>query len=211
VTVEKKRWFVHEPAGLDRTLDGVLVVLWHGAGGDVSEPSLLETARAFAARGAVAVRARFAYRLAGRRMPGRAAALVGEAGETVAAVRSDVAPRAASVILGGRSMGGRVASMLAAHGFDAAGLVFLAYPLHPKGRTDELRDAHLAAVRCPMLFLAGDRDELCDLRLLRPVVERLGERATLRVFEGADHSLRKVAPETLAREAVDWAARSLAR
>jgi predicted alpha/beta-hydrolase family hydrolase len=209
VAAGKKRWFVHEPEGSGGALDGVMLVLWHGAGGDVSEPALLAVARAFAARGAFAVRARFAYRLAGRRMPDRMPALVGEARETIASLRREVAPEPAAprLILGGRSMGGRVSSMLAAEGFEATGLVFVAYPLHPRDRPDKLRDAHLYDVRCPMLFLQGDRDELCDLALLGPVLERIGGRATLRVFEGADHGLRKVAPATLAEAAAEWTAR----
>jgi len=68
------------------------------------------------------------------------------------------------------------------------GLVFLGFPLHPPGRPDDKRAEHLAQVRIPMLFLQGDRDEFADLTLLRPVVQRLGERATLHLVEGGDHS-----------------------
>src|SRR2546430_10491216 len=68
------------------------------------------------------------------------------------------------------------------------GLVFFGFPLHPPGRPDDKRAEHLAQVRIPMLFLQGDRDEFADLTLLRPVVQRLGERATLHLVEGGDHS-----------------------
>lgn len=204
---EKERWIVHPPEGSGGPLSGVLVVLWHGAGGDVSEASLVALARRFATSGATAVRARFAYRRAGRRFPDPMPALLDDTRETIALLRREVAPEARALVLGGRSMGGRVTSMLAAAdpaGAPPLGLVFLGYPLHPAGAPEKLRDAHLPAVPCPMLFLQGDRDELCDLDLLRPVLERLGAKATLELYPGADHSLRKVAPEVLAARATAW-------
>ena len=70
------------------------------------------------------------------------------------------------------------------------GLVFLGFPLHPPGRPGEKRAEHLSAVRIPILFLQGDRDEFADLALLRPVIERLGARATFHLIEGGDHSFK---------------------
>ena len=101
-------------------------------------------------------------------------------------------------------MGGRVASMLAAGGFEADGLVFLSYPLHPAGKKDRLRDAHLPDIECPMLFVQGDRDSLCDLDLLHPVLDRLGKRATLSLFEGADHDFRRVDAEAVTETVLGW-------
>jgi predicted alpha/beta-hydrolase family hydrolase len=92
------------------------------------------------------------------------------------------------LVLGGKSMGGRIASQAVAKGLGADGLVFLGYPLHPPGRTDKMRDAHLTDVACPMLFLQGTRDAFAQLDLLRPVVELQGERGTLHLVEGGDHS-----------------------
>ena len=69
-----------------------------------------------------------------------------------------------------------------------AGLVFLGFPLHPPGRPGDERAEHLARVEIPMLFLQGTRDDFADLKLLRPLVERLGTRATLHLVDGADHS-----------------------
>ncbi len=93
------------------------------------------------------------------------------------------------VLAGGKSMGGRMTSRAAAAAplFGVAGLVFLGFPLHPAGRPGISRADHLAKVETPMLFLQGTRDTLADLTMLRPVVERLGTRATLRVIEHADH------------------------
>lgn len=184
-----------------------LVVLWHGAGGDIDERSLVAVARAFAAAGAVVARARFPYRVAGKRMPDRMPALIAAARATIEEVRATagMAGRAHRLVLGGRSMGGRVTSMLVAGGFAADALVFLSYPLHPKGKLEELRSAHLPDVNCPMLFVTGDRDELADMTLLRPVLEGLGPRARLALHPGADHSLRKVDAAALAAEVVMWA------
>jgi predicted alpha/beta-hydrolase family hydrolase len=119
-------------------------------------------------------------------------------------------------VLGGKSMGGRIASHLAALGDPCDGLWFLGYPLHPAGQPKKMRDAHLADAPCPMLFLAGTRDPLCDLALLRPVIERLGPRATLHVVEGGDHSFDvlkssgRTAAEVeqeLVQTSVDWLAK----
>lgn len=183
---------VDEPRSGSGALSGWLVVLWHGAGGDVTERSLAAVARAASEGGALVVRARFPYRLAGKRAPDRMPVLLGAAKEGLD--RALALPSAAGrrVALGGRSMGGRVASMMVADGVPADALVFLSYPLHPAGQPAKLRDAHLDRVSCPMLFVEGDRDPLCDLALLRPVLARLGSRARLTVFAGGDHSLRRV-------------------
>jgi len=93
------------------------------------------------------------------------------------------------LLAGGKSMGGRMTSRAAADEplTGVSGLVFLGFPLHPAGRPAVSRADHLDQVNLPMLFLQGTRDTLADLSLLRPVVERLGKRATLHVIEGADH------------------------
>jgi len=109
--------------------------------------------------------------------------------ECIAAVashaRSELGPQ--TLILGGRSMGGRAASMLAADGFPCDGLLLLAYPLHPAGKPEELRDAHLAKIAVPVLCLNGTRDTLCRRDLMEAVVDRLRGRWTMHWLEGADH------------------------
>ncbi|MBK8011906.1 MAG: dienelactone hydrolase family protein [Deltaproteobacteria bacterium] len=172
-------------------LRDALVVLWHGAGGDIDERSLVATASALAGAGAHVARARFAYRRLGRRAPDRMPSLLEDQRATLEAVRR-LCPKPARLILGGRSMGGRACSMLVADGFDADGLIFLAYPLHPAGKPDQLRTAHWPSIRCPMLFVQGDRDALCHLDRLRPALQDLGDRATLELFSGADHGMKRV-------------------
>jgi predicted alpha/beta-hydrolase family hydrolase len=90
-------------------------------------------------------------------------------------------------ILGGRSMGGRAASMLVAERFACDGLLLLAYPLHPVGQTEKLRDAHLARIEPPVLCVNGTRDALCRRDLMDQVVDRLGARWTMHWLAGADH------------------------
>ena len=100
------------------------------------------------------------------------------------------AESANAAVIGGKSMGGRIASHVAAAGDVAAGgLVCLGYPLHPMGKPKVRRDAHLPAVRCPMLFVQGTRDALGEAREIRALLRRLPT-ATLHVVEGADHSLK---------------------
>jgi uncharacterized protein len=117
-----------------------------------------------------------------------------------------VAPRR-PWLAGGKSYGGRVASLLAERGGstvagDLAGLVFYGYPLHAPGRTDRLRVDHWPDVRVPCLFLQGTRDPFCDLDLLESSLPRLPRRSTLHVVDGGDHSLRvtrAASPDGVAR------------
>jgi predicted alpha/beta-hydrolase family hydrolase len=107
-------------------------------------------------------------------------------------------------VLGGKSMAGRMASMLLAEPLGApkaAGLLLVGYPLHPAGQPEKLRTEHLPRVPCPMLFLEGTRDPLCDLALLKPVLRKLGRRATLHVVEGGDHSF--AVPKALGRSSTE--------
>jgi predicted alpha/beta-hydrolase family hydrolase len=104
----------------------------------------------------------------------------------VATARTELAP--ARVVIGGRSMGGRAASMLAAEGFAADGLLLLAYPLHPAGKPEQLRDAHLPAIAMPGLCFNGTRDALCRRDLMEQVLQRVGPRFQMHWLEGADHS-----------------------
>ena len=91
------------------------------------------------------------------------------------------------LILGGRSMGGRVASMLAAAGFGCDGLLLLAYPLHPAGEPERLRASHLARIPVPTLCLNGTRDRLCQQDLMEAAIAPLGRRWTMHWVQDADH------------------------
>jgi predicted alpha/beta-hydrolase family hydrolase len=137
-------------------------------------------------RGFHVVRFNFLYREKGSSRPDPMPLLK----ETIAAVATHARGQvpAARLILGGRSMGGRAASMLAADGFPCDGLVLLAYPLHPAGQPEKLRDAHLAKIEVPVLCLNGTRDALCRRDLMERVVDRLAGQWTMHWLEGADHS-----------------------
>jgi predicted alpha/beta-hydrolase family hydrolase len=102
----------------------------------------------------------------------------------VAHARKQLDPR--RLIIGGRSMGGRAASMLAAEGFDCDGLLLLAYPLHPAGKPEQLRDSHLPQIRVPVLCFNGTRDTLCRRDLMEQVLGTLSWQ--MHWLEGADHS-----------------------
>ncbi len=166
----------------------VLYVLAHGAGAGMRHPFLETLARALAEREVATLRYHFPYmeRRASRPDPPAVAATTVRAAVAEAA---RVAP-GLSLVAGGKSFGGRMTSTAQAEQPlpGVRGLVFLGFPLHPPGRPDDKRAEHLERVQIPMLFLQGDRDEFADLTLLRPVIKRLGGRATLHLVEGGDHS-----------------------
>jgi len=165
---------------------GALFVCAHGAGGHMADRGMLAVAEHLRRCGLGVVRFNFLYREKGSSHPDTMPRLK----ECIAAVathaRREIGPQ--SFILGGRSMGGRAASMLAAEEFPCDGLLLLAYPLHPAGKPEELRDAHLARIEVPVLCLNGTRDALCRRDLMQGVVDRLTGRWTMHWLEGADHS-----------------------
>src|SRR5438094_5849537 len=166
----------------------LLYVLAHGAGAGMRHPFLETIARALAERDVATLRYQFPYmeRRASRPDPPALAA---------AAVRGAVAEAARLapgllLVAGGKSFGGRMTSTAQAEEPlpGVRGLVFLGFPLHPPGRPADARAEHLAQVQVPMLFLQGTRDDFADLTLLKPLIKRLGTRATLHLVDGADHS-----------------------
>lgn len=163
------------------------VVLAHGAGGNRRAPLLRTVAAGIAAAGHRAVLANFPYSEEGRRAPDPGALL--EATIDAVATYAERTLGARRVVLGGKSMGGRMASQLVSKGRPAAGLVFLGYPLHPPGRVENMRDAHLGAIAPPMLFIQGTRDAFARWDLMEAVVSRLPG-ATLHRVEDGDHSFR---------------------
>ena len=177
-----RTWVPDEP-GRD-----VVVVLGHGAGSALDEHVVATTAAGLAARGVIAATFNFAYREAGRRPPDRADRLQRAFLDVAAAVRSRRVPT--RMVLGGRSMGGRVASLLAADGH-GDGVVALGYPLCPRGGDpDPRRTAHWPRISTPVLFVHGDRDRLCPVALLDAARhEHLSDTAhSAHVVAGADHS-----------------------
>jgi hypothetical protein len=170
----------------------VTLVLGHGAGAGQRHPFMVAFAEGFAARGVGVVTFNFPYMEAKRRLPDQAPVLEQAWLAAVRTVRDRAGAWARPLFIGGKSLGGRMASHVAAHHASAAGplagLVFLGYPLHPPGRFDRRRDAHLPAIVVPMLFVQGERDEFGTPDELRPVLARLAAPAELIVVEGGDHS-----------------------
>lgn len=147
---------------------------------------VVSTARALQERGIGTVRFNFLYKEKKSGRPDPMPKLKDTFSAVVEKVRSEVAPR--SLIIGGRSMGGRAASMLAADGFDCAGLLLLAYPLHPPGKPDQLRDAHLPSITVPVACLNGTRDSFCTPSLMDEVLKRVKTKWEMHWVDGADHS-----------------------
>lgn len=168
-----------------------MIVLAHGAGGSMNDPLLVDVASALVARGFGVARFNFRYRDEGRKIPDRAPVLEATFMEELESLRARAPRRTMRWIIGGKSMGGRMASHLMARPTPppARGLLLLGYPLHPPKKTSSLRADHLPAIRVPTLFLQGTRDPLCDLKLLRRAIRPMGERATLEIVKDGDHSL----------------------
>ena len=163
----------------------MVFVCAHGAGGHKDDRGMTRAAQTLEAAGFSVVRFNFPYREKGSGRPDPMPVLKASIAEAAARTRRELAPR--RLVIGGRSMGGRAASMLAADGFPCDGLLLLAYPLHPAGQPEKLRDAHLARIGIPVLCLNGTRDALCDRNLMEPIVSALN-RWQMHWLEGADHS-----------------------
>jgi predicted alpha/beta-hydrolase family hydrolase len=163
-----------------------LFVCAHGAGGSMSDRGMLATANAFREHGIDMVRFNFLYKERGSGRPDPMPLLMETTAAVVARARAELSPE--RLVIGGRSMGGRAASMLAADGYDADGLLLLAYPLHPAGQPEKLRDAHLSKIRMPVLAFSGMRDALCTRELMESALRTVPTSWDMRWIEGADHS-----------------------
>jgi predicted alpha/beta-hydrolase family hydrolase len=165
-----------------------LLVLGHGAGADMHHRFMEAASDALVAEGIAVLRYQFPYAEAGRRMPDHRTTLL--AGVRAALAAGAKAARGIPLLAGGKSMGGRMTSLLIAEEGAARvrGLVFFGFPLHASGKPSDERGAHLASVETPLLFLQGARDKLADLDLLKPLVKKLGRRARVHEVPDADHS-----------------------
>ena len=163
-----------------------LFVCAPGAGGHKDDGAMLRLAAALEPRGFEVVRFNFPYMDKGSKRIDPMPVLKACFQENVLKNRVKGRP----LVIGGRSMGGRVASMLAAEGFDCDGLLLVAYPLHPAGKPEALRDAHLPAIRCPVLCINGTRDALCTRDLMAETLKKVTAPWTMHWVEGADHSFR---------------------
>jgi predicted alpha/beta-hydrolase family hydrolase len=166
------------------------VLLAHGAGSDMHHPFMCFFHQALAAQGLLSIKFNFLYKEQGRKAPDRAPKLEHAFRAVLQAVRQHDSLRPGPLFIGGKSMGGRIASHLAAQGEAVAGLMLLGYPLHPPKKHDRQRRDHLSQIACPMLFLQGTRDPLCELTLLEDALQPLQAPAHVHVIDGADHSFK---------------------
>jgi predicted alpha/beta-hydrolase family hydrolase len=175
----------YEP-GAGQSAELPLFVCAHGAGGHMADRGMLATAKAFRDHGIGVVRFNFLYKARGSGRPDPMPVLMETTAAVVARARDELSPE--RLVIGGRSMGGRAASMLAADGYAADGLLLLAYPLHPAGQPEKLRDAPLSKIRMPVLAFSGTRDALCTRDLMERALETVTASWDMRWIDGADHS-----------------------
>lgn len=175
---------VFEPASNHRA--DALFVCAHGAGGHMGDRSVVAVTTALRERGLDTVRFNFLYRTKRQGRPDPMPRLVACLNAVVARVRAEIAP--STLLLGGRSMGGRAASVSVSQGARCDGLLLLAYPLHPPGQPGKLRVEHLASIPVPVLCLSGTNDPFATPALMENTVAGLGDRWQLHWLAQADHS-----------------------
>jgi len=184
-----------------RERKGITLILGHGAGANQLHSFMQLFAKGLAARGLDILTFNFVYMEQGRKVPDPKAKLEACYRAVIAAAHQQSKLKGNRIVIGGKSMGGRIASQVAGAiseqpvdasgaGVSIAGLVFLGYPLHPPGNPEKLRDAHLAQITAPMLFIQGSRDAFGTGDEIRDVIKRLKLPATLEAIEGGDHSLK---------------------
>lgn len=170
------------------TGDDIAVMIFaHGAGGSIADRGTLASATALRTQGFGVVRFNFLYKEKKSGRPDAMPKLMATFSAVVAHARA-VLGQPRPLIIGGRSMGGRAASMLAAEGFNADGLLLLAYPLHPPGRPEKIRDAHLPFIAMPVLAFSGTRDPFVTRELMDRALTTVTAPWEMQWVEGADHS-----------------------
>ena len=169
----------------------VTIILGHGAGADQMSGFMRMAAEGLAARGLNAMTFNFLYKEKGRGAPDPKAKLESCYRAVIDAAMKHQKLKGNCLVIGGKSMGGRIASQVAAEDSEGiAGLVYLGYPLHPPGRPDKLRDEHLPKIKAPMLFVQGSRDAFGTEDEIRAIIEKYGLRANLYAVERGDHSFK---------------------
>ncbi|MDR2019051.1 MAG: dienelactone hydrolase family protein [Syntrophobacterales bacterium] len=197
------------------------VIVAHGAGNDMTTALLVAFAEGIAKAGYPVLRFNFLYSEHGRKTPDRPEALMDAWLAACRSFKEIMGSKATSITAAGKSLGGRMAAIMAADGIlPADSLIFLGYPLHPMDNKEKLRDAHLYRVKIPMLFFEGTRDPLCDLGKLDPVLKSLQTSWDLFTIEGGDHSFH--VPKSLGlteeevfgrivKKTIDWLKRHAGR
>jgi predicted alpha/beta-hydrolase family hydrolase len=183
------------------------LILAHGAGAPLSHPFLVSFARALSERGLDVLTFNFLYTEQHRKVPDRMPQLVACYRAVIQTARAEIASARERLFIGGKSMGGRAATHVAEAdpALTLAGLVLLGYPLHPPGRPDQPRDAHLPGVKRPMLFVQGSRDTFGTPSELKPILASLSPLPTLHHVEGGDHSFKIAGRDAKARQAAVYA------
>jgi predicted alpha/beta-hydrolase family hydrolase len=171
---------------------GAALILGHGAGAGQRSTFMVDFARAISGLGVDVITFNFPYAEQRRRIPDRGPVLEACYRSVIAAVRAEVPAAKHALFIGGKSMGGRIATQVAAadRTLPIAGLLLLGYPLHPPGRPTERRDKHLPAIGRPLLFVQGARDAFGTPTELAPVIEAIGPSASIHIVSGGDHSLK---------------------
>lgn len=164
------------------------LLLAPGAGADRDQATLVALDREATAAGADVVRMDFPYRKAGRKAPDKPAVLLSAVRDEAASLSA----RTETIAMGGRSMGGRMCSMAAAAGVEAAALVLISYPLHPPGKPESRRVEHFGDIRVPCLFVSGTRDAFGSVAELEAATPAIAGPVTHVWIEGKDHGLRGV-------------------
>jgi predicted alpha/beta-hydrolase family hydrolase len=184
--------------------EDVALILGHGAGAGQRSAFMVDFARALSASGIDVVTFNFLYTEQGRRIPDRAPALEACYRAVIDAVHATVDGPRRTLFIGGKSMGGRIATQVAAADPDLpiSGLVLLGYPLHPPGKPTERRDKHLPAIRKPMLFVQGTRDAFGTPDELAPALAAVQPAPTVHVVERGDHSFKLPRKDPAAQAAI---------
>jgi predicted alpha/beta-hydrolase family hydrolase len=194
---------------------GVTIILGHGAGADQLSGFMRMTAEGLAARGLDVLTFNFLYKEQGRGIPDPKARLESCYQAVINAALAHRKLKKNRLVIGGKSMGGRIASQVAAiapEGID--GLVFLGYPLHPPGRPEKMRDEHLPEIQAPMLFVQGARDAFGNAEEIRAVIKKRKLAASVYLIEGGDHSFKvpkslgvpqQAIYETVLDQVAEWA------
>lgn len=194
---------VYASSGDDTTGRGTLI-LAHGAGAGQRSSFIVDFASALSALGIDIVTFNFPYVEQGRKIPDRGPVLEACYRAVILGVRAELASAKRVLCIGGKSMGGRIATQVAAadSSLPLAGLVLLGYPLHPPGKPEEKRDKHLPAVGRPMLFVQGTRDAFGTPDELTPIVQALQPAPTVHPVAQGDHSFKLSRKDTAAQAAV---------
>jgi predicted alpha/beta-hydrolase family hydrolase len=167
------------------------LILAHGAGGGQKSRFMIDAGHALAERGITTATFDFPYMAEGRKVPDKSPVLEASWRKAIDAARRHGAFTGLPLFIGGKSMGGRMASHVASQGVDAIhGLIFLGYPLHPPGRPDQRRDAHLPAITEPMLFVQGTRDQFGAADDIRALLPRLNSASRVYEVVDGDHSFK---------------------